>query len=420
MNLKTRIFERGKRGGNNDKRRSKWVLRVEYFDDDADRVRRIDRYFAKRRDAVDARPGLEANIRKSRGVITTGQKMTFGDLVRFSKTELYQAAVIINGRRRDGVKRHTEAHSRLDRLAQYFGNDKPIRKISPKDISTYSVWRSELGSQRGKKETFAPVGDSAINHELKILRRIMRVAFLKGWLLRDLFLDAKALHPNRPVIDTEAENKRGRILSDAEEKKLLSSIAGVFDVPSPRWTGVKNAGGDRRDVITVTRENSYLRAIVLLALDSGLRKSEILQLRWSDVNLEDQVLLVIAAHTKTQTERTAPLTDRAAIELRLLPSFGTAGRVFPFRDFKRAWETTRRIANIKDLRFHDLRRTAVSRWQAKGISLGIAAKIAGHADHRTTARIYTAADDTTVQMVREATNAANVERIQNHDSEFLS
>lgn len=82
-------------------------------------------------------------------------------------------------------------------------------------------------------------------------------------------------------------------------------------------------------------------------------------------------------------------------------------------DFKNSWQTAKRIAGIDDLRFHDLRASAITRWQTDGVPLAIASKIAGHSDTRTTAKYYTSADIEIVQTLAEAMNRRHAEGAAN-------
>jgi integrase len=106
------------------------------------------------------------------------------------------------------------------------------------------------------------------------------------------------------------------------------------------------------------------------------------------------------------------MTNRTKLELLALPNFGTTGKVFPFNDFKRSWATAVKVAKIDGLTFRDLRRTFVTRLQAGGISIGIAAELAGHSRLETTRKHYTSADNAAV--IQDATariNAANDARL---------
>ena len=157
--------------------------------------------------------------------------------------------------------------------------------------------------------------------------------------------------------------------------------------------------------------NPHLKATILLGLDSGLRRGEILTLEWKDIDFEMGIIKILGTHTKTQKTRSVPMTDRTKAELTSLPNFGTSGRVLPFNDFKRSWATAVKVAKIDGLTFHDLRRTFVTRLQAGGVSIGIAAELAGHSRLETTQKHYTSTDNAAIiQHAATTINEANEER----------
>jgi integrase len=98
------------------------------------------------------------------------------------------------------------------------------------------------------------------------------------------------------------------------------------------------------------------------------------------------------------------LRDRTISELQHLPTFGEAGQVFPFGEFKRSWATAKRIAGIENLHFHDVRRTAITRLNLNGVPMAVAGKIAGHARLETTMKHYVATD---AEIIRGVTDRMN-------------
>ena len=158
--------------------------------------------------------------------------------------------------------------------------------------------------------------------------------------------------------------------------------------------------------------NPHLKAMILLGLDSGLRRNEALRLEWQDIDFQTGIIKILGTHTKTQKTRSVPMTNRTKAELQRLPNFGTGGKVFPFNDFKRSWLTAVRVAKIEGLNFHDLRRTFVTRLQTGGISIGIAGELAGHSRLETTQKHYTSTDNAAIiQDATERINAANEARL---------
>ncbi len=213
------------------------------------------------------------------------------------------------------------------------------------------------------------------------------------------------------AIDADAETAKTRTLTDAEEMRLLTSCTGTRAIEYKRKGKTLTA--------EIDANNPHLKAMILLGLDSGMRRGEILTLDWTDIDLDADVIKILGTHTKTQKKRSVPMTRRTKAELLALPNFESCGRVFPFGDFKRSWATALRLAKIDGLTFHDLRRTFVTRLQAGGVSIGIAAELAGHSRLETTQKHYTSTDNLAV--VQDATgkiNAANDARL-NHWPETI-
>jgi integrase len=123
--------------------------------------------------------------------------------------------------------------------------------------------------------------------------------------------------------------------------------------------------------------------IIRLAVETGMRRSEILSIRSEHVDLKNRALLL--RDTKNNEPRTIPLT-RAALAL-LQPVIGemdTDDRLFPMTPnaFRLAWERVKKRAGISDLRFHDLRHEAISRLFERGLTTPEVAMISGHRDMR--------------------------------------
>lgn len=126
---------------------------------------------------------------------------------------------------------------------------------------------------------------------------------------------------------------------------------------------------------------SYMRPLIVLAIETGMRRSELLSLEWQHIDLERRV-----AHlplTKNGSARNVPLSTRAVETLRTLPSNGRE-RVFSVAPnaVRLAWERLVRRAGLTDLHFHDLRHEAVSRLFEKGFNVVEVSTISGHKELR--------------------------------------
>lgn len=139
---------------------------------------------------------------------------------------------------------------------------------------------------------------------------------------------------------------------------------------------------------TVGRSD-WLEVGILFAIESGMRRGEILNVRTRDVDFERGLLNV--PETKTDSPRVIPLTNAAKqlLKLRADACCDRDGKLFPTtaNAFRLAWERCKRRAakelpGLADLRFHDLRHEAVSRFFELGLNVPEVAAISGHKDPR--------------------------------------
>ena len=125
--------------------------------------------------------------------------------------------------------------------------------------------------------------------------------------------------------------------------------------------------------------NKLVLPIVTLALETAMRRGEMLAIRKQHINLDKRTLLI--PESKNGRARTIPLSIPAT---ELLGRHLCEGRLFPLsaNAFRLAWERLKCRAGITDLHFHDLRHEAISRLFEKGLSVPEVALISGHRDLR--------------------------------------
>lgn len=195
------------------------------------------------------------------------------------------------------------------------------------------------------------------NRDLNLLRAAFNWAVLKGLLPRSPFRVGDV-----PVIKMAREEARTRRLQPGEDERLMAHAGRLAD-------------------------------IITAALETGMRKGEILSLQWDQVRFSPRAELFLpAVKTKTKRDRRVPISSvlREILDRRQynpagarLPAeayvFGDEiGR--PRKSIKRAWEGILKRAALLDLHFHDLRREAGSRWMDAGIPLATIQRWLGHAN----------------------------------------
>lgn len=140
------------------------------------------------------------------------------------------------------------------------------------------------------------------------------------------------------------------------------------------------------DCLTVATRKSrsqVFRDVVTFALETAMRRSEVLGIRWPDVDFERG--FVRLALTKNGQGRIVPLTAHAlALLVRRREAAGDEPRVFPItaNSVRLAWQRLVKRAKLADLHFHDLRHEAISRFFEQGLSVPEVALISGHRSPR--------------------------------------
>jgi integrase len=128
---------------------------------------------------------------------------------------------------------------------------------------------------------------------------------------------------------------------------------------------------------------SHLKPIVTTALNTGMRKGEILNLKWDNVDLKHGFILLDM--TKNGERREIPINDTLRSILQGITRRLDMPFVFfdsktsrPYHDVKRSFNTACRRSKIKDFRFHDLRHTFASHLVMAGVDITTVKELLGH------------------------------------------
>jgi integrase len=135
---------------------------------------------------------------------------------------------------------------------------------------------------------------------------------------------------------------------------------------------------------------SHLKLIVFFALNTGMRKGEILGLKWADLDLQNCIIHV--KETKSGERRDIPVSPELKVLLEGLPrknEFVLGG----FQDVKKSFTTACRKAGIEDFRFHDTRHTFASLLVMAGVPILVVKELLGHKTLRMTERYSHLAPD---------------------------
>jgi len=217
-----------------------------------------------------------------------------------------------------------------------------LDEITSLSVEKFKTWKQKEG-----------VTKSTVNRYLAVLRKMLNVA--KEW---------EYLPESRVIkfkLYSETDNLKERILSPEEEKNLFKASA------------------------------QYLKLILRVALHTGMRRGEILNLKWSQIDFDKKVIRV--ERTKSGKIRFIPINEFLMRELLLQKQMKSSKFVFTnvatgkqFVDIKRAFLGACKRAGIENLRFHDLRHTFASRLIENGVDIITVKTLLGHSSVRTTER----------------------------------
>jgi len=186
------------------------------------------------------------------------------------------------------------------------------------------------------------------------------------------------------------------------------------DSPLKGMKGLKEAPGRLRylapeetaKLLTACHTPLYLRPIVELAMHTGMRRSEILALRWSQVDVRRRTITL--SHTKNNERRVIPINDTVAAVLKSWPRAVGTDEVFPGLNgpmVTRAFWRACRKAGVSNLRLHDLRHTFASYLAMGGYNLRTIQQLLGHKDLRMTSRYSHLSADHLQQAVKSLDGA---------------
>jgi integrase len=263
--------------------------------------------------------------------------------------------------------------------------------------------RNELGTDRTILEQLT-LGELVIRYRDQV------TVTKKGWEQETWRLNAflrhricrKKLSKLSSVDFASYRDDRLKVVKPKSLKTELSPIHNLFEVARDEWgipimanplDKVKLKAPDNRRERRLrdgelerileaasNRQNPYIVPIILFALETAMRRGEILSLTWMQVDWKRSSATL--SDSKNGHSRTIPLTPTAQ---QILGSIDPSSeKVFPTtaNAVRLNWQRIIKDANIEDLHFHDLRHEAISKLFELGLTVPEVASISGHRDAR--------------------------------------
>lgn len=248
------------------------------------------------------------------------------------------------------VNEFLEKHSKVEKasyerdffigenLKKYFKST-PLENVTPYDIKAWRQWRSEHKTRKGTL-----LSKASLNRELAFLKTMFNLAVEWEWLDEN---------PAKKVRLLKGEKKRTRFLTSEEVTRLIEC------------------------------SNDYLKQIIVTAVSTGMRRGEILDLKWKDVDLNHGFIRVVKS--KNSESRDIPINGFLFETLNDLGKSKKFGNYVFCNDngeqrksIKEAFNNACQRAGLEDLWFHDLRHTAASLFASGGCDIITLKNLLGH------------------------------------------
>ncbi len=226
----------------------------------------------------------------------------------------------------------------INNLKTFFAG-KYLHEITPLDIEKY---------KRGRQ---GKVSNATVNREVACLKHIFTKAIEWGMVQKN---------PGKKVKLLRERNTRLRYLEERKIGRLYDACA------------------------------EHLKPIVIVALNTGMRKEEILSLKWKDVDFRSRTISIL--DTNNGERRELPMNDIVCRTLVDIRNKTDSPWVFckkngeRYGNIRKAFEGARKRAGITDFRFHDLRHTFASHLVMAGVDLRTVQELLGHKSFEMTLR----------------------------------
>lgn len=300
---------------------------------------------------ANGRPVRESSGSTKRSVATRLLKEREGKVVKGEPISLRAERILFDEVAQDLLddyrvnerKSIERAEVSVKRLLEFFGSRR-VNTITTEDIKRYVASRQQEKTKLGK-----PPSNASLNRELACLKRALNLA-------------AKSTPP-----------------------KLFR----VPHIPMLEERNVRKGFFEREEFLAVrAAAPDYLKPLITAAFYTGMRKGELLCLRWNQVNLNERTIQLHPQETKNEEARKIFMPEalyQCLSAQKMLRDFQCPDCLFvffrdgmPIKSFRDAWNKACRDIGLEGRLFHDLRRTAVRNLIRCGVSEAVAMRISGH------------------------------------------
>ncbi|MFG8858134.1 tyrosine-type recombinase/integrase [Pseudomonas aeruginosa] len=263
---------------------------------------------------------------------------------------------------------------------------KRLNEISQRDLESQRMAWLKAGNT-----------DSTANRKMASMRGALSRAIEWGFLTE---------HPMTRLKQLKTDRKgRIRYLLPDEEARLRQALDDRQEtIQAERDSANKWREERHKELLPDLKKVTFpdhLKPLVLLSLNTGMRRGEVFNLTWADIDLKNKLITVEGDTSKSGQTRHIPMNKEtvATIEGWRKQHPRNSGYVFPGKDGKRldnvkkSWDGLLKLARIESFRWHDLRHTFASKLVMAGVPLNTVRELLGHSDLAMTLRYAHLAPD---------------------------
>ncbi len=280
----------------------------------------------------------------------TTRKAEATALLHKRQTELFEGSFFPDRKRNDltmkglremwlegasGKKTIGHDRQRLDRIVEFLGARTLVTSLTSEDVDKLKLHLRNTPTRHGPQS--AP---ATVNRYLAVLKSALRLADRRGYRHRDPMAGVKLF---------KEQNQRDRLCAEGEYKEII-----------------EHAG-------------PQLRLAIVLGYWTGMRLGEIAGLGWRQIDIANRVLRLSRGETKEGYGKEVPLAGAVVEALEALPR-SIDGTLFSTKasSLSKEFSVLTRKLKIDDLRFHDLRHSAVTWLRRAGVDIMTIKAITGH------------------------------------------
>jgi len=284
------------------------------------------------------------------------------------------------------------------RKREKVGSSKSLAEIVLKKRKVEIAEGKYLDIKKGHKIKFEVFADEYLEIHSKTNNRSWESAELPPLKRLKAYFGGKYLHEITPQMVEQFKAQAVTEVSPATTNRALSLLRSIFNkaIAWNKFDGKNPVKGIKfykehprlrfleKEEITKLLENcsEHLKPIVILALNTGMRKGEILNLKWHDIDFNRD--LIYLYQTKNGEKRETPMNEQAKRALLSVEKHPESPYIFcgkdgkPYADIRKSFFTACKKSGIIGFRIHDLRHTFASQLVMSGIDLNTVRELLGH------------------------------------------